>query len=504
MTNYSVIAIYMPFIVGTILILVSIAERDLSKPVLRDYLYFSVSILGWQVCEALFYILNEPEIMKNVYNAKLIFVGLAAIFVFRLVAGFYKLNKKIPSWLTYTMFLVPAITGILGFSSYGDQLLRKDFQIISAYPLSQAEFEMGVWYDFNIIFSNLLVLGVGIIVMIMHYRLPKAYRNPSIAFLFGLFFYAAGYALNIVINPPLDTVLLGSNLANLAIYFVVAKSERGEYLNIAQREIFNYLDEAIFILDEKKRIVDANKTAMEWLHMLGKELTFSSFDEMLNLFEYEELIERNHVEDRDNIEIKLTHTDITLVYEMSEIYMYNDRGDIKGEFVTLEDVTRNSLFIERLEIDAGMDPLTGLQNRYTYEELIIDLDEEENYPISVIVGDVNSLKQINDNYGHLAGDSLLSVIGDTIRNSCPGHGHSARIGGDEFIMLIPKCDEAYAYTVMTSIRNSLKSIDNLPFEVNMALGSVTKTSQGETLRNLVNEADKIMYSDKTREKGVKV
>ncbi len=498
MSNFSEIAIYMPFIVGTILIIVSIVGKDLSKQALLDYLLFCLCLLGWQATESLFYIFDQPVMMEWDYNIKLVFVSLAGAFVFRVMVGFYKLNKVIPKWLTYAIFTIPVVTAIVCFTGFGPELLRTGFEVTSTYPLNEANFGYGIWYDVNTIFTNLMVVAAGGIVMLMHYRLPKAYRMPSIAFMFALFLYAAGYAISILTDSVIDFIMLGCSMANLALYFVVAKNESGDYLSIAIREIFNYLDEAIFILDEKGRIVDVNKAAKEWLSLLGKESIFISFSGMLESFEDEGLIETSQKANEGSLEIKLTNTDILLVYGMNEITMYDESGQTKGKFVTLEDVTRTSLFIDRLEIDAGMDPLTGLQNRYTYEELLIDLNKEENLPISVMLGDVNSLKDINDTYGHMAGDALLSAVGDIIKECCPPNGYSARIGGDEFVIMIPNCGDSCTSGIADDIRKRLSLIDNLPFEVKMALGSVTKTTIDGSLKSFVNEADKVMYMNKSK------
>lgn len=498
MNNLSVIAIYMPFIVGTILIMVSMMGKDLSRQVMRDYLLFCTSLLGWQTTESLFYVFNQPDMMEKVYDIRIIFVSLSATFVVRVIVGFYKLNKKMPVWATYAIFAVPVATAVIAFTGLSSQLMAPGFEVTSVYPLNVATFSEGAWEDVISIFGNLMVLTAGTMVMMMHYRLPKAYRTPSISFMFALLSYAAGYALELITNSTLDYIMLGCSISNLAIYFVVAKNVRGDYLSIARREIFNYLDEAIFILDEKNRIVDVNKAAKDWLKVMGKESIFVSFNGMIDSLEQEELLETSSGENEGSVEIKLTHTDIPLVYEMNEIEMYNSVNEVKGKFVTLEDVTRNSLFIDRLEIDAGMDPLTGLQNRYTYEELIVSLDKEEHLPISVIVGDVNSLKFINDNYGHMAGDSLLSAVGDVIRSCCPETGYAARIGGDEFVIMVPRCNEDEAQAIMEKIRNNLDAINSLPFQVKMALGSVTKTTMEGSLKSQVNEADKVMYFNKTR------
>ncbi len=82
--------------------------------------------------------------------------------------------------------------------------------------------------------------------------------------------------------------------------------------------------------------------------------------------------------------------------------------------------------------------MTGLYNRRFYEEKVRKLNTERNFPISLIIGDVNGLKLINDVFGHLKGDELLQKAALAIRNSCRSDEIIARWGGDEFVILLPK------------------------------------------------------------------
>jgi len=488
--------------VGTVLILVYMAGKDLNNIVLRDYLLFCIALLGWQSTESLFFILDQPILLERDHNIKLIFIALTGVLLFRIVVGFYKIHK-IPNWVTYAVFAIPVITAVIGLTDLSHTLLMTDFEVTSTYPLNEAVITNGIWFQVNAIFTNLMVASVLIIIVIMLFRLPKAYRPSSVGYLAALLLYAAGYVASFMIETYLDVIMIGVSLGNLAIYFVITKSERGDYLSLARREIFNYLDEAVFILDEKNRIVDSNKSAKEWLMLMGKESKFITFDGMIENLEGEGLIKTTPSETDNSMKIRLVHKDIPLIFEMNEIVMHNDSGYIKGKFVTLEDVTRTSLFIDRLEIDAGIDPLTGLQNRYTYEELLTDLNKEENLPISVILGDVNSLKYINDNYGHMAGDSLLSSVGEVIKDCCPRNGFAARIGGDEFVIMVPRCDEHSIQKIADGIRNKIENIKEKPFEVKMALGCVTKKTIDGSLKDMVHDADKVMYFNKTKLKEAK-
>lgn len=86
------------------------------------------------------------------------------------------------------------------------------------------------------------------------------------------------------------------------------------------------------------------------------------------------------------------------------------------------------------------DYLTGLYNRRYYEQALKNLDKKENLPLTLLMGDVNGLKLVNDTQGHLMGDELLKKTAEVIRQVCRKDDIIARLGGDEFIVILPKTD----------------------------------------------------------------
>ena len=148
---------------------------------------------------------------------------------------------------------------------------------------------------------------------------------------------------------------------------------------------------------------------------------------------------------------------------------------------------------------ATHDNLTGVYNRAYYESAIIEIDKEENLPISIIIGDVNGLKLVNDAFGHFKGDMLLKKIVEILEISCRKEDVIARIGGDEFIIVLPLCDAETTEGVIRNIRENCEKADFHPIKPSISLGFSTKYDKIQYISDVIKEADDYMYKRKLLE-----
>ena len=95
--------------------------------------------------------------------------------------------------------------------------------------------------------------------------------------------------------------------------------------------------------------------------------------------------------------------------------------------------------------------MTGLYNRRFYEEAIKNLDTKTNLPISIIIGDVNDLKIVNDTLGHAKGDELLQKSAMILKTACRKEDVIVRFGGDEFIILLSQTSKEVAQEIIRRI-----------------------------------------------------
>ncbi|RCW58624.1 HD domain-containing phosphohydrolase [Halanaerobium sp. ST460_2HS_T2] len=141
------------------------------------------------------------------------------------------------------------------------------------------------------------------------------------------------------------------------------------------------------------------------------------------------------------------------------------------------------------------DKLTGLYNRAFLEEEIKRVDTLRQLPISIIMGDLNNLKLINDTYGHASGDRLIKEAADIFRKSCRDEDIVARWGGDEFVVLLPQTDRAESEDIIKRINAYLEQ-EAGELQVSISLGTAAKTDIEEDLMVVLGRAEDRMYKNK--------
>ncbi|MFP5377192.1 MAG: diguanylate cyclase [Acidimicrobiia bacterium] len=154
--------------------------------------------------------------------------------------------------------------------------------------------------------------------------------------------------------------------------------------------------------------------------------------------------------------------------------------------------------VREVEVEALTDPLTGLSNRRGWDRaLAAEERRRRRYggSASVIVVDLDELKEINDTQGHLSGDLLLKLVARVIRETSRDSDFLARTGGDEFAVLALDCDEPQMHVLVARLRDALER-EGAKASVG---GASRRPSAG--MAEAWAEADGMMFAEKTRRKG---
>ena len=172
-----------------------------------------------------------------------------------------------------------------------------------------------------------------------------------------------------------------------------------------------------------------------------------------------------------------------------------------GQLSAMEQALREQL--EELEIRedklyhlSHYDQLTGLANRRFFELEFERLNNKKHFPLALIMADVNGLKLINDSFGHVSGDELLKNIGLAMKTNCGENQHVSRIGGDEFIILLPRTDVREAEEIIKRIRTAVMDSNIHNIDVSVSFGIGIKSSEEENISDILKKAEDQMYSNK--------
>ena len=167
------------------------------------------------------------------------------------------------------------------------------------------------------------------------------------------------------------------------------------------------------------------------------------------------------------------------------------------------DITERKMIENRLTYFSLHDILTGLYNRTFFEEEMARLEKSRYFPISIIVGDMDNLKQINDQFGHSEGDATLQNIAALLKKCFRAEDVVARIGGDEFAILLADTPANNANNAIQRIREEISRFNQFnksEIPLSISLGSAT-ASQSSLLDETFKTADEKMYNEKKMKKG---
>lgn len=495
--------IYIPLAVVTAIILVEAILRKAGHQGHFPFILLCVLVIAWYASDIAGKLSESEDATKLFWNITLVFVGFVPPVLLLFVLDFYRASLTRTAKFVPLIFVIPCLNTVMALTANYHELMYTQLDIVSLSPVQEIVRVWGPWFWVHTVFCYAISILVIIVIFLQHFRKPKFYRLPSSLMISGIYFTLAGNVITLlqILPPATDPTLVGTSLALIFFNFAIINNDKSNFIRYSTRMVYDYLDIFILVMDERNHLVHANKPALDWFSSQGIALKSLTINEVVV-----ELIDigatqrdagtGEEVDEGTDFYIPAVPLPVVLNLHVRE--MTDKNGDKIGSVAIFTDVTQNRLLIKRLEEKAGVDSLTGIPNRTAYEGARCRFDSPEHLPLSVIMCDLNGLKAINDNFGHHYGDMALQVVAEVFEEACPPTGFIARIGGDEYVFLLPCSTYEDASALVEIIRGLISSRENLPFSLSVALGAATKQSADENYIDVVNVADKRMYENKKR------
>ncbi len=268
------------------------------------------------------------------------------------------------------------------------------------------------------------------------------------------------------------------------------------------------IGDGVISTDNKGRIILMNVIAEQLTGWKEEEAIGKDFVEIFTIIhEYTMEPCRNLVDDvlkTGEIKELANHTalirrDGTLLpIEDSAAPIWNRDGKITGVVIVFRDFTEKREKHNQIEYLSYHDYLTGLYNRRYMEEAMKRMDTVENLPVAIMVLDINGLKLTNDAFGHEMGDKLLKKVAEILKKACRPQDVIARMGGDEFSILLPNTGNEQALNIRDSIIEETSKIELESVIVSIAAGYDIKTDTSQDIDVIIKNAENSMYERKMK------
>ena len=282
---------------------------------------------------------------------------------------------------------------------------------------------------------------------------------------------------------------------------------------IVRAKLLDHLQDGIIVTDCSGMITDLNRAALQLLTqessvtkphtLLGQPLA-----EMIQKWPEWTKAYTTCQESTQHLEIR---TEANRFYEIKISPINNRQGTSIGHLTVIHDISRRKQIENTLIKQATTDYLTGIHNRRHF----IGLSEHQfqiairyDKPISLIMIDIDYFKQINDTYGHVAGDMVLTQFVNICISFLRRADIFGRMGGEEFAITLPETPLDGAKVVAEKIRRAIEQstfvIDGTPIRFTISAGVVTKTEHDASFSSLIRRADQLLYKAKKKRNCVRV
>ncbi|MCE1252423.1 MAG: diguanylate cyclase [Anaerolineae bacterium] len=483
----------------------------------RTFAVFMIDVAFWSLMTGMLELSDSPEMALIWY--KLHFVSITTVPVICFIFGmqFSRHDSGLTLWHILLLFLIPVLTLVI--IQFRFDLFNTEVNFEHTGPLMLVVSDKtGPWFTLHLFYSLFCISAGVLLILIEAVQANHVYRWQALALLAGAIppIFVGAWLATFYNSVMAHLIPLSFLFMGLVYTWALFRFRLLDLMPVAQNMLINLMEDGLLVFDNQQRIVEINHAAERLLDLNAGRAIGQTAAQTSG--RYRDFIHRlgsmpdGQMEVDFGSDFKLRHLNVSITPVIDR------RGHKFGRMVILRDVSDLFNAMQRLEMQlqeiralqnelkeqAIRDPLTGLYNRRYLDET---LDREfaralrENYSISLVMIDIDLFKQINDVFGHGAGDLILKTLADMLSRATRKVDIVCRMGGEEFMVVLPNATRNFACQKAETWREAFEEASTTyncwELQATISLGVAAFPLDGSTARQVMAAADHAMYRAKT-------
>jgi len=452
--------------------------------------------------------LLSPALAGMLFWNRIEYIGISFIPAFWIIFTARYVNIR---WFKrrYVLLLLFFVSGLTLFGALTDPWLHLRYMTVfirNDGPFPLLAFTRGPLYWSHTLYS-FVAFSLGTILLVRNmFTAPRFFRNQLFFMLAGSCLPWLNYFLYLLGIPSsgIDSIPFSVSLSAVCFGIAIFGYKILDVIPIARGLVFEKISDAVIVLDNENLIVDYNRAAAKVFPELSQDSL--SGDVRIVLSKHTGLYA--FVDSTVEMQFQFTSGEDSLLkyYDCTISPIYSRTKTSIGKIILFKDNTETTVLLAKLKTLATIDPLTQVYNRRHFIEIAnrqLSHHARDGRSLSIIILDLDYFKQVNDTFGHLAGDEVLRNIARLLTLSVRGGDSVARFGGEEFICLLAETGGKEAFLVAERMREEIKKarfsipgIKDVSITGSFGICSVENVTEGEKLDPLIARADLAMYHAK--------
>jgi len=483
------------------------ARKMKRVPGMQALLALLATLLFWSGMQFIGSVFTVPSI--KLLAAKLAYFGivLSPVAWLLFAVSYTRRQMRLPKLAVNLLCVIPTLTLLLVMTNDWHNLIWAQVDFVWDKGVFGMATEFGPWFYVHAFYSyGMLMVATTILAWSIGHTtgawkpVAAVIAAPIVVALANLYYLSP-------FNPApwFDITSLGFAIAAMILDGGVLRYGVMETIPVVRDRVVEQLRDGVVVLNAEGLVVDINESAMQILQTSRTELAERSITSFLTALSMEELTNSDRPDGQG-----LTTTLRGRSYDISASSL--DQTDPNADVIlVLRDITDRLKTEQDLRAAqdelvrlAHTDYLTGIHNRRFFMQRLseeVERVRRHGSQLSVLLFDLDYFKNVNDQCGHVAGDQILKAVADVSMKVKRVTDIAARIGGEEFALLLPETDQTGAVSTAQRLRQSIAGI-SLPqtreknVNVTASIGVATVSAVSQDLENVLNHADEALYKAK--------